>query len=77
MKANCTLENSDWGKTRLLEGTTTSVPGAKGFTSIDFPAADVSDPPVRIEVDLGADRTIGSVTLRPRTDAGGSGGLPR
>ncbi|MGW7202570.1 alpha-L-rhamnosidase-related protein [Streptomyces sp. NPDC054837] len=74
VKANCTLENSDWGKTRLLEGTTTSVPGAKGFTSIDFPAADVSDTPVWIEVDLGADRSIGSVTLHPRTDAGGSGG---
>ncbi|WP_235034728.1 discoidin domain-containing protein [Streptomyces sp. SLBN-115] len=72
--ANCTLENSDWGKTRIIEGTTTSVTGARGFTSIDFPSADVSATPVWIEVDLGADRSIGSVTLHPRTDIGGAGG---
>ncbi|WP_326573845.1 discoidin domain-containing protein [Streptomyces sp. NBC_00481] len=71
---NCTLENGDWGKTRVLDGTLTSVTGAKGFTSIDFPSADVGDTPVWIELDLGADRAIGSVTLHPRTDAGASGG---
>ncbi|MEU1319962.1 discoidin domain-containing protein [Streptomyces tibetensis] len=71
---NCTLENGDWGKTRILDGTTTSVTGAKGFTSIDFPSADVSRTPVWIEIDLGADRTIGAVTLHPRTDTGGAGG---
>ncbi|MER6129589.1 hypothetical protein ABT173_44950 [Streptomyces sp. NPDC001795] len=27
-----------------------------------------------IEIDLGADRAIGSVTLHPRTDTGGAGG---
>lgn len=48
--------------------------GAKGFTSIDFSSADVSDTPVWIEIDLGADRAIGSVTLHPRTDASGAGG---
>ncbi|MFF4655454.1 discoidin domain-containing protein [Streptomyces sp. NPDC001381] len=72
--ANYTLENGDWGKTRLLDGTTTSVTGAKGFTSIDFPSADVSATPVWIEIDLGADRAIGSVTLHPRTDTGAAGG---
>ncbi|WP_128429284.1 discoidin domain-containing protein [Streptomyces cyaneus] len=72
--ANYTLENGDWGKTRILDGTGTSVGGAKGFTSIDFPAADVSATPVWIEVDLGADRAIGSVALHPRTDTGGAGG---
>ncbi|MEU2281521.1 discoidin domain-containing protein [Streptomyces sp. NPDC013178] len=71
---NYTLENSDWGKTRVLDGTLTSVTGAKGFTSIDFPSADVSATPVWIEVDLGADRAIASVTLHPRTDTGGAGG---
>ncbi len=74
VSANCTLENSDWGKTRILEGTTTSVTGAKGFTSINFPSADVSATPVWIEVDLGADRSIGTVTLYPRTDTSGAGG---
>jgi alpha-L-rhamnosidase len=72
--ANCTLENGDWGKTRLLDGTLTSVTGARGFTSIDFPSADVSDTPVWIEIDLGADRAIASVTLHPRTDTAAAGG---
>ncbi|OXY85819.1 glycoside hydrolase family 78 [Streptomyces diastatochromogenes] len=72
--ANYTLENGDWGKTRVLDGITTSVSGAKGFTSIDFPSADVSATPVWIEVDLGAERAIGSVTLHPRTDTAAAGG---
>ncbi|MFJ9296409.1 discoidin domain-containing protein [Streptomyces asoensis] len=72
--AGCTLENGDWGKTRVLDGVTTGVPGAKGFTSIDFSSADVSATPVWIEIDLGADRPIGSVTLHPRTDTEGAGG---
>ncbi|WP_449487588.1 discoidin domain-containing protein [Streptomyces griseorubiginosus] len=72
--ANYTLENGDWGKTRLLDGTLTSVAGSRGFTSIDFPSADVSGSPLWIEVDLGADRAIGSVTLHPRTDTGAAGG---
>ncbi|MFI5472703.1 discoidin domain-containing protein [Streptomyces cacaoi] len=66
--SNCTLENGDWGKTRVWDGTTTSVTGAKGYTSIDFDSADISATPVWIEIDLGTDRTIGSVTLHPRTD---------
>ncbi|MFC8094554.1 discoidin domain-containing protein [Streptomyces sp. NPDC057301] len=78
--SNYTLENSDWGKTRLLDGTTTGVAGAKGFSSIQFSSADVSDTPVWVEIDLGADRAIGSVTLHPRTDApaagGGTAGFP-
>lgn len=72
--SNCTLENGDWGKTRALDGTASSVTGAKGFTSIGFASADVSDTPVWIEVDLGADRAIGSVTLHPRTDTAAAGG---
>ena len=75
--SNCTLENGDWGKTRILDGTLTSATGAKGFTSIDFPSADVSDTPVWIEIDLGADRAVGTVTLHPRTDtSGGTAGFP-
>ncbi|MCG7210082.1 discoidin domain-containing protein [Streptomyces arenae] len=72
--ADYTLENADWGKTRVLDGTITSVTGAKGFTSIDFPSSDVSGTPVWIEVDLGADRAISSVTLMPRTDTASAGG---
>ncbi|MEU9267147.1 discoidin domain-containing protein [Streptomyces sp. NPDC048251] len=72
--SNYTLENSDWGKTRVLDGTTTSVTGAKGYTSIDFGSADISATPVWIEIDLGANRTISSVALHPRTDTTTTGG---
>ncbi|MFE6822268.1 discoidin domain-containing protein [Streptomyces sp. NPDC057690] len=74
LTANFTLENGDWGKTRILDGAITSVAGTKGFTSIDFPSADVSATPVWIEIDLGADRAIRSVALHPRTDTSGAGG---
>ncbi|KUO14801.1 alpha-L-rhamnosidase-related protein [Streptomyces dysideae] len=72
--SNNALENGDWGKTRVLDGTLTSVAGAKGFTSLDFSSANISGTPVWVEIDLGADRPIGSVTLHPRTDIGGAGG---
>ncbi|MDX2758440.1 alpha-L-rhamnosidase-related protein [Streptomyces europaeiscabiei] len=72
--SNAALESADWGKTRVLDGTTSSVTGSNGFTSIDFPAADVSAAPVWIEIDLGADRAIGSVILYPRTGTGANGG---
>ncbi|MET8982660.1 discoidin domain-containing protein [Streptomyces sp. NPDC004539] len=72
--SNYTLENSDWGKSRVLDGTLTSATGTKGFTSIDFPSADVSATPVWIEIDLGADQVMRSVTLHPRTDTSAAGG---
>lgn len=54
--------------------------GAKGYTSNDFASADVSANPVWIEIDLGANRAIGTVTLHPRTDTasvgGGTAGFP-
>ncbi|MFE3850753.1 discoidin domain-containing protein [Streptomyces griseorubiginosus] len=74
VSSNSSLENGDWGKNRLTDGKLTSVTGAKGYTSIDFPAADISTNPVWIEIDLGTDRAIGSVTLHPRTDINGVGG---
>jgi hypothetical protein len=72
--SNNSLENGDWGRNRLTDGRLTSGTGAKGYTSNEFASADVGDTPVWIEVDLGADRTIGAVTLHPRTDTGGAGG---
>ncbi|WP_327187060.1 discoidin domain-containing protein [Streptomyces sp. NBC_01334] len=72
--SNYTLENGDWGKTRVLDGTVVSVTGAKGYTSVDFDSADISATPVWVEIDLGADRAIGSVTLHPRTDTTTTGG---
>jgi hypothetical protein len=45
--SNNSLENSNWGKNRLTDGTLTSVTGARGYTSNEFASADVSDTPVR------------------------------
>lgn len=56
------LENGNWGKNRLTDGVLTNVSGAKDFTGIDFSSADVSANPVWVEIDLGAERAIGSVT---------------
>ncbi|MEU4445624.1 discoidin domain-containing protein [Actinosynnema sp. NPDC050801] len=72
--SNYSLENGDWGRTRVLDGTTTSVTGAKGYTSTDFGSADIRTTPVWLEVDLGVGRAISSVTLFPRTDAAATGG---
>ncbi|SDS50539.1 F5/8 type C domain-containing protein [Streptomyces sp. TLI_053] len=78
--SNTSLENSDWGTDRLLDGCLTSVSGAKGYTSHDFASADVAGSPVWVEIDLGALRPISSVKLCPRTDtpssAGGTAGFP-
>ncbi|MEU2266669.1 discoidin domain-containing protein [Streptomyces olindensis] len=72
--SNNSLENSNWGRNRLADGTLTSVTGTKGFTSIDFASDDVSGTPVWIQVDLAADRAIREVTLHPRPETGASGG---
>ncbi|CAM5715817.1 alpha-L-rhamnosidase OS=Streptomyces griseorubiginosus OX=67304 GN=AQJ54_19195 PE=4 SV=1 [Streptomyces griseorubiginosus] len=78
--SNSSLENSDWGKNRLTDGKLASVSGAKGYTSIDFPSADVSANPVWVEIDLGADTDLDAVRLFPRTDTpavgGGTAGFP-
>ncbi|MFJ3811642.1 discoidin domain-containing protein [Streptomyces sp. NPDC090073] len=78
--SNNTLENGDWGTDRLLDGSLSSVSGAKGYTSQDFASANISGSPVWVEVDLGVDRPIGTVKLCPRTDtqsaAGGTAGFP-
>lgn len=78
--SNNSLENADWGAARLTDGSTISVSGAKGYTSNAFASADVSGSPVWVEIDLGVDRPIGSITLYPRTDTaavgGGSAGFP-
>ncbi|MFF5264398.1 discoidin domain-containing protein [Actinomadura viridis] len=78
--SNDSLENPDWGISRLIDGITTSVPGAKGYTSNLYRDPDIAGSPIWVEIDLGADRTIGAVTLHPRTDItsadGGSPGFP-
>ncbi|WP_330262158.1 discoidin domain-containing protein [Streptomyces griseorubiginosus] len=74
VSSNSSLENGDWGKNRLTDGKLTSVTGAKGYTSNDFPAADVSANPVWMEIDLGADTDLDAVCLFPRTDTPAVGG---
>ncbi|MFF0484894.1 discoidin domain-containing protein [Streptomyces sp. NPDC004435] len=72
--SNSSLENSDWGRDRLLDGILTSAVGTKGYTSHDFASADVSGSPVWVEFDLGTDRAFSSVMLFPRTDTAAAGG---
>ncbi|MGN0181225.1 MAG: discoidin domain-containing protein, partial [Candidatus Ornithomonoglobus sp.] len=63
--SNNSLENSDWGKSKLTDGVTIG----SGYTSNAFGSIDaVSDPPY-FEIDLGADTEISRVVLYPRTDA--------
>ncbi|GAA3228434.1 discoidin domain-containing protein [Dactylosporangium siamense] len=78
--SNNSLRNADWDTTRAYDGITTSVAGAKGYTSNEFNGPDITGSPVWVELDLGADRPLGTVTLFPRTDTaaagGGSAGFP-
>ncbi|MBB5867817.1 hypothetical protein F4553_001196 [Allocatelliglobosispora scoriae] len=70
--ASDTLENGDWNRAFAFDGTTTSVGGAKGYTSNEFPGPAVGG--VWVELDLGVDRPISTLTLFPRTDTAASGG---
>ncbi|MGN9810434.1 alpha-L-rhamnosidase-related protein [Micromonospora sp. BQ11] len=70
--ASDTLENGDWNRAFAFDGITTSVPGAKGYTSNDFTGPAVAG--TWIELDLGVNRPISALTLAPRTDTPASGG---
>ncbi|WP_346779680.1 discoidin domain-containing protein [Streptomyces sp. S3(2020)] len=68
------LFNNDWHPMYVLDGNTTSVAGARGYTSNPVKSADISGNPTWLQVDLGADRPIRSLVLYPRTGTGGVGG---
>ncbi len=72
--SNNSLTNSDWGIAHLTDGTTTSVSGAKGYTSNGFGSSDASGNAPYVDVDLGANQTVNEIKLYPRTDTGAAGG---
>ncbi|MGN0180903.1 MAG: alpha-L-rhamnosidase C-terminal domain-containing protein, partial [Candidatus Ornithomonoglobus sp.] len=63
--SNNSLENSDWGISKLTDGVTMG----GGYTSNAFSSVDASSDPPCFEIDLGADTEISRVVLYPRTDA--------
>ncbi|MBL8028245.1 MAG: discoidin domain-containing protein [Fibrobacteres bacterium] len=65
-----TLENSDWGVSKLVDGITTSISGSKGYTSIANSSAASTE---WVEIDLASDTGITDVVLFPRTDTKGTG----
>jgi alpha-L-rhamnosidase len=70
----CTsLENGDWGVSKLTDGITVSISGSKGYSSDPMRTSATYNECV--EVDLGANKTFTRVILYPRTDTLTSGGL--
>lgn len=65
-----TLENSDWGLSKLVDGITTSIAGSRGYTSTTNTSAISTE---WVEIDLAADTAITDVVLYPRTDTKGTG----
>lgn len=70
--ARVSLENADWGKQKLVDGTQTSIAGSKGYTS--DPPQTTQSANEWVEVDLGVNVAFNQVKLFPRTDVDTSGG---
>lgn len=69
--SNDSLETANIGAARLTDGIEISPPASAGYSSNDYPAADISATPVWVDIDLGSNKTIKNVSLFPRTDIGG------
>ena len=65
IKASSSHEQGGWGLDKLIDGTTTSEPDTKGYTS---KGNDSSDSREWIEIDLTMKKTIKKFLLYPRTD---------
>lgn len=77
--SGCTsLESSDWGAAKLTDGITTSISGAKGYTSDPYRSSATGHECVTI--DLGKNTVFNRITIYPRTDiasmAGGASNWP-
>ena len=72
--SNNSLESSGWGIARLTDGVQTSTGSSNGYTSNTATTADVSANPIYVDVDLGSNQSISSVTLFPRTGVAAVGG---
>lgn len=72
--SNNSFEYSAWGVAKLTDGIFTTDPTSYGFTSNAYSNANLSGNPVYVDVDLGIDQPVKSVTLYPRTDLSAAGG---
>jgi hypothetical protein len=72
--ASSTYENANWGKANAVDGKTSALTGAMGWTSNNSLAADHSE---WVTVDLGSAQPISKVDLYPRNDGDNRGyGMP-
>ena len=70
----CTsLESSDWGVAKLTDGITTSVTGAKGYTS-DPPRTGPNNHEC-VTIDLGKNTAFNRIKMYPRTDVKSTTGV--
>jgi len=73
--SSSSLENTDWSRSRLVDGTTNTEPFTCGWRSSGNDAADHAEWAL---LDLGANHVINRVILHPRNDYGYAGdGFPR
>jgi alpha-L-rhamnosidase len=72
VNARVTLENTDWGKQKMVDGTQTSITGSKGYSS--DPPQTTQSANEWVEIDLGANTAFTQVKIFPRTDVDTSGG---
>jgi alpha-L-rhamnosidase len=72
VNARCSLESTDWGRAKMVDGQQTSVSGAKGYTSDPYQTGASNNE--WVEIDLGANNSFNQVKLFPRTDISANGG---
>ena len=71
--------SDQWSTAYLTDGILTSTgatasEGKKGFTSVNYASAEVTDENLWVEIDLGSDVDFNQITLYPRTDVDGKNG---
>ena len=72
--ASSSLENSDWGAAKVVDGQTASVPGSMGWTSTNSTTSNHTE---WIKLNLGSTQSINKVDLYPRNDGVNTGyGFP-
>ena len=78
VNARCSLESTDWGKAKMVDGQHSSVSGSKGYTSDPWQTSANNNE--WVEIDMGSNQTFTQVKMYPRTDTpaygGGSANFP-
>ncbi|MBT3381279.1 MAG: sulfatase-like hydrolase/transferase [Lentisphaerae bacterium] len=72
VKAESSHERGAWGLEKLVDGITTSQPKSKGYSS---DGAKSADSPTWLEIELGQQKAIKTITLFPRTDTKSINGM--